>query len=213
VFGVGMEGKKMTLRLPRLFCVTVLCCLSVSGAGDAEGEAMRVGAFSLDDQHKERHDHTFPKERVSIFALADRKGSGHLEGWIEPFYKRYGEEVEICGVANLKGVPRLMQPVLRGVFRKGVDYPVMMDWRGKVCTAFGYRPGEADIFIVDFSGTVSHRACGEADPEKLERCFAVIDGLVKEAEASASAGEGDGPAKAKAPLPPATTSGEPGQES
>ena len=168
---------------------------------------LQIKGFTLIDQYKAEHKQEFPRERISIFALADRKGSDQLEDWIAPFYERYEENVDICGIANLKGVPKLLQPMIRRLFRKGVAYPVMMDWTGSVCESFGYQAGMADIFVVSRDGTLLHRINGETSKEKLETCYALIDGLMKadkpgQIDDSASSDLPPGPSR---PLPEATS--------
>ena len=71
-----------------------LACASGQGELQASTNLIQVQDFSLFDQYKKKHDQFFPKERVSIFALADRKGSDQLEDWITPFYKKYEERVD-----------------------------------------------------------------------------------------------------------------------
>lgn len=152
----------------RLFFCLALC--SAVSAAD-----IRISDFVLSDQFGRSHEQCFPREEISIFVLADRKGSAELKGWITPFQERYDDRVNICGVAFLKGVPGLIKPAIRRLFRKERDYPVLLDWSGGTCDAFGYVSGRADIFVVAGDGTVMHRTSGEANEEKLEACFKIID--------------------------------------
>jgi hypothetical protein len=157
-------------------------CMAAESVQHSSPNHLLVQGFVLNDQFGEQRGQVFPKERVSIFALADRKGSDQLEDWITPFYKRYERRVDICGMANLKGVPRLMRPLVRSLFRKKIDYPVMLDWSGETCEAFGYKEKAADIFIITTGGTVAHRVSGAAADEKLNACFLVVDALLKPKE-------------------------------
>ncbi|WP_136077326.1 TlpA family protein disulfide reductase [Pontiella desulfatans] len=195
--------------------LTLFSLQAVSGEEQAERvstHSFKVNDFVLSNQYKKNMPQSFPKEIISIFALADRKGSDQLEDWITPFYKRYGERVDICGVANMKGLPKMLRPMLRGIFKKSIEYPVMMDWTGATCEAFKYTAGVADIFIVDRNGLVVHRIRGEANEQKLKDCYAVIDRLIKEKDAEAAAEE-NAQSQGKDPQAPESTSDAPMQES
>ena len=202
----------------RIYTLTAVLLASLSlavaeeRASGVSTNLTRVEDFVLDDQFKNPSTQAFPKERVSIYALADRKGSDQLEDWITPFYTRYEDRVDICGVANMKGLPKMLRPMLRRIFKKQIDYPVMMDWTGDVCAAFDYEAGVADIFVVDRAGRVVHRISGEATAEKLNACFAAIDRLNEQHDSERASEERD-PPPGQAPPASEATSGEPPRES
>ena len=173
---------------------------------------LQVRDFTLKDQYKTEHQQKFPRESVGIFALADRKGSDQLEDWITPLYERYEEHVDIFGVANMKGLPKVLRPMLRGVFKKSIEYPVMMDWTGSVCEALNYQSGVTDIFVVDRNGAVIHRISGEATEEKMQVCYAVIDRLIKKND-DGTAAEADAPQQHRYQQALEATSYAPAQES
>lgn len=203
------------MRIYFFLALTLISFQTVSGQEQGEPastNAIIVQDFVLSNQYKKEMPQSFPKETVSIFALADRKGSDQLENWITPFYKRYEDRVDICGLANMKGLPKLLRPMLRGIFKKSIDYPVMMDWKGTVCESLHYKSGVADIFVVDCNGVVVHRISGEATEEKLQTCYAVIDRLMKESEAEA-AEEENAQSQGKDPQASESTSDAPTQES
>jgi hypothetical protein len=185
--------------------------------GDKEtAEVRRVHSFTLSDQFKKKHTQAFPGRRVIVLALADHKGSEQLEDWISPFYKRYGEQIDIYGVANLKGVPGFMKPLLRKLFRKGLDYPVMMDWSGEVCKALSYDAGRANILILCPKGGIRYRINGEVTEKDLQDCFSKVDGLLKADGASKpdydSGQKTDEAVPTEAPQPTEATSGKPSTE-
>lgn len=204
----------MIIRIGLLLLLSVVFFVPCfADENDAVGSTNLVEAFTLKDQHKDVHKQVFPKQKISVYALADRKGSDQLEDWITPFYKAYEDRIDICGVANLKGVPKMLQPMIRSLFRKGVDYPVMMDWTGEVCEAFGYRAGEADIFIVSSDGQVLHRVSGKATEDKLLACYAIIDALVEPEGKKDDDSPKDAGRKESDPQAPEATSDEPPPES
>lgn len=199
-----------------LLTLMMLISCFASESDDENAEVRRVHSFTLSDQFKKKHTQTFPGRRIIVLALADRKGSKQLEDWITPFYKRYGEQIDIYGVANLKGVPRVMKPLLRKLFRKGLDYPVMMDWSGEVCKALNYDAGKANILILCPKGVIRHRINGKVTEKDLQDCFLKVDELLKAAAASKldsdSGQKTDEAAPTEAPQPPEATSGKPSTE-
>jgi len=192
----------------------ISCFASESDTETAE--VRRVHSFTLSDQFKKEHTQVFPGKRVIVLALADRKGSKQLEDWITPFYKRYEEQIDIYGVANLKGVPKVMKPLLRKLFRKGLDYPVMMDWSGEVCKALSYDAGKANILILCPKGVIRHRINGKVTEKDLQACFSKVDELLKADEASkldsGSEKKTDEAVPTEAPQSPEATSGKPSTE-
>lgn len=182
---------RIRIRASLLTFIALITCFA--GESDKEvAEVGRVDSFALSDQFKKEHKQVFPGSRSIVLALADRKGSEQLEDWITPFYKRYEEQVDIFGVANLKGVPGLMKPLLRKLFRRGLDYPVMMDWTGEVCETLQYKAGKANIFILCPEGVIRHRINGKVTGKDLQNCFSVLDGLLKKQEEAAGSGSASG---------------------
>lgn len=140
-------------------------------------------SFELQDQFGTEHAVVFPSDRVSVLVFADRKGSGQLEDWVRPLYKRYRDDIDIRGIAKLKGVPRLLRPTLRTIFRNRLPYPVMMDWTGDVSEDYQYEAMLANVVVLCSAGKIEYRFNGQADPAELKKCFERIDRLLAEAEA------------------------------
>jgi hypothetical protein len=182
---------RIRIRACLLTFITLLSCFA-SESDTEVAEVGRVHSFTLCDQFKIEHKQVFPGSRIIVLTLADRKGSEQLEDWVTPFYKRYEEQVDIFGVANLKGVPGFMKPLLRKLFRKGLDYPVMMDWTGEICEALQYKAGKANIFILCPKGVIRHRINGKVTGRDLQNCFSEVDGLLKKQDEAAGAGSASG---------------------
>ena len=133
---------------------------------------------SLHDQYGKERDLSFPREKVSILLIADRKGSDGLEPWIESICERYEEGVDIEGVALLKGVPRLLRGLVRRLFRRGVPHPVMLDWTNESADLYDFDPNKPNLFVIARDGRIHLRINGASDEENRIRCFAGIDELL-----------------------------------
>ena len=160
------------------------------GAGQAGDNAMQVPDFVLEDQHRDEHDYRFPRERVTVLLVADRKGSDGLEKWVRPLYERYELDIDLRGIAELSEAPRIFRGLIRLGFRQVLEYPVLMDWEGEVCEALNY-PGEIPRVVVAApDGEIALKVDGEAEPERIARVMRSVDALLEtQREESARNGE------------------------
>lgn len=164
-----------------------LCCLVLLPDGvcgrvslfSSTSKGRKAPAFSLKDQYDKRQDYQFPRDRVSVLAFGDREGAGQIESWVRPLYERYGEKVDIRGVAVLSSVPSPARGIVRRIMKRQVKYPVMLDWNGEVSRNYAYRGGRAGLFVIDRQGHILLETEGAADAAALARVFAQIDRLVE----------------------------------
>jgi len=149
----------------------------VAGARAAAPDARAVD-FELRDQFGKALAYRFPKERVSVLTFGDRKGSAQIEGWVRPIYERYGERVDLHGVAVLTSVPSLFQGYARRQFRKQVKYPVLLDFKGDVARGYGYEKDGANVFVIDRDGRIVLKMTGAATADGLNRVYAEVERLL-----------------------------------
>ena len=135
--------------------------------------------FELKDQYDNAHTYHFPKDKVSVLAFGDRKGSAQIEGWIRPLVERYQGRIDINGVAELSAVPALSRGIVRRIFKRQVKYPVMLDWSGEVSKGYGYRGGRAGIFVINQQGHIVATRTGAASTAGLNTLYEEINRLVK----------------------------------
>jgi hypothetical protein len=132
-------------------------------------------AFTLNDQHQTAHHYQFPRSKISVLIFADYASSSQLENWIRPLFERYRERIAIDGVANVSRVPKLLQGMVRAVFRDRLERPVMLDWSGAVATDYDYQKGQANVFVIDHGGRILLRVIGAVSDTKLQRVQSAID--------------------------------------
>jgi hypothetical protein len=147
-----------------------------------EKKERKAPEFSLSDQFKKRAQHSFPKDKWSVFFVAGRKGSDQIKDWATAIHERYGEEVEQVGIADVSGVPGPMQGLIRAVFRNTLDYPVLMDWEGNVSKKWGYEAGKVRVFVVSPEGNITFTVDGEINEENKARLFELLPKLEIEVE-------------------------------
>jgi hypothetical protein len=163
----------------------LLACALAASVAEAGTNELRVASFKLRDQYGAEHHIEFPREKICYLTVADRKGSKELDAWIEPVAKQYGDRVDVIGVADVSGVPRPLQGMVRDHFKKSVAHPVMLDWTGEVVRGVGMLARNANVYVVSPDGAVALHQSGPADKEKLQR---VMNTLSEKLEASGSEG-------------------------
>lgn len=125
--------------------------------------------FALADQFGREHRRAEYEGGVLVVVGADRGGSAHVAGWLE-LARRGLEDLDAAtrlralGVADLRGIPALVRPVVRAALARAVDRPVLLDWEGRFATAYGFAAGVCTVLVVDAHGRIVHRVGGAADP-------------------------------------------------
>jgi len=164
------------------FLLICFCLGSALGVLAATPNSLydQAAVFQLQDQYEREHSYCFPRSKVSVLVFADREGSEQIEGWVRPLYGRYQDTIDIHGVANLKGVPAFAQGLVRKIFRKSLQYPVMLDWSGDVAKSYASQSGMANLILLNKEGAITFRITGASNQEKLQQCFNAIDRLLPE---------------------------------
>ncbi len=145
----------------------------------ARETSTQAAEFTLEDQYREQHEFTYPREKVCVLLFADQDGSKQIEGWVKALHARYEETVDIHGVALLKAAPALLRPTLRLFFRQRVEHPVMLDWDGSVTEKFACKAKQVSLFVLDTNGIIQHTEYGAAETEALEKVVESVDKTMK----------------------------------
>lgn len=133
----------------------------------------------LHDQFDAPQTLAFPTTNITFLTIADRTGSAQLAGWITAVKQRFGEQIDIRGIADVSPVPRLLRSLVRKKFRELQTYPVMMDWTGDAVKAFTYVPDRANVFVLDVRGQILLRASGLVTERTVQDLCAAIDAALK----------------------------------
>lgn len=155
----------------------------------------------LRDQYDVPHRWEFPGTNVVVVTIADRDGSMQVDGWVSALKARYAGKLEWRGLAQVGGIPEFWRGRIRRKFQETRRYPVLLDWTGRECAAFGYVPGVANLLVIEPGGKIEHRVSGEATTTNLATATAAIDRVlaaVAGAASSSAAAKGTGAAAAVA---------------
>lgn len=133
----------------------------------ASAAPVQINDFDLVDQHHKTRSYRFPKSKITVMTVADHKGSEQLEPWISHVYERFGNKIDIDGVADLSRVPTPLRGMLRIAFRNQLGHSVMLDWDGSVVRQFDYEKGKANVYVLDARGRILKHFSGQAGPPAL----------------------------------------------
>jgi hypothetical protein len=135
--------------------------------------------FQLKDQYGKTYNYLFPKQKISVLIISDRKGSKQIEDWVRPLYNLYKDRIDIKGVAVVSGVPGILHGFVRIFFKRKIKFSVMMDWDGKVTKGYDYKEGTPNIFLIDKKGDIMLRLFDDANSSNLKQITLQIDSLLK----------------------------------
>ena len=136
--------------------------------------------FELTDQEVNPRTYRFPKTKVTVMTVADKKGSEQLAPWIQRIRDRYETRIDIDGIADMSSVPGILQGAVRNSFRKKLTYSVMLDWKGSVVKQFGYKKGVANIYLIDHAGRIVKQVSGPVSDAGAQELFKEIDSVISE---------------------------------
>ena len=154
--------------------LALLCATSTIAASSQRAAPIE---FTLTDQDGQTRVVDYPRAKVTVFVVADQKGSAEIAGWIAPLYERYKSGIEISGIAALPGIPPMFHGLFRREFKKRLTYPVMLDWSGDVARRFGYEKQRAQLFVIGKDGRIALTQSGAADEQALRQVYREIDRL------------------------------------
>ncbi len=156
-----------------------LLCLGLSGGAALAAEQARCPEVVLEDQHGVRHEIRFPRERPVYIVASTRSGTGKVGGWVKPVVERYGDKVEIFGLADVRGIPQLFRGAVRLMIRDGTPWPVLMDWEAQTFPGLCTPGANIEVMVVGPDGRLRLRHAGESSPEGMEGVFRVLDEVLR----------------------------------
>ena len=166
----------MKLFFNSLFIAGALLVVCNGRAADASGSATNAPtSIELHDQYDAPQKLSFPTTNVTVLTIADKKGSEQIDGWVVELKKRFAGRIALSGIAEVGGVPGLMQGMVRKKFQKLHSYPVMMDWSGKVCAQLSYQKEIANVLVIGRDGVVLGRFYGAADGTNAAAVCVLLD--------------------------------------
>lgn len=131
-------------------------------------------SFELEDHHGHNHVFEFPRPVPTVLCFGDMLSAVQLKTWIEPLYTRFGDTIEIVGIAAFKGVPGMFRDLVRMSIREVSPKEVLIDWDGHLAGEFGICFGQCRVVAIDYEGNVTAEADGPATPSKFESITSAV---------------------------------------
>jgi len=140
----------------------------------------RAKEFELKDQFKNPHAFALPREKVTVLMFGDRKGSDYAEPWTEALWDRYKERISMEGVGVGRWIPIIERPLIRLLIRRATDYPIMLDWKGKVAKTYYFQRKQLNLFVIEPGGGIVRKLVGPPTAENIRIVCQVIDRLLED---------------------------------
>lgn len=173
---VGWRGRTVARVVANAAALCVALC-SVASAADSL-QAQRCPNMSLEDQNARAQSIQFPRERPGFWVIAGRHGTGEIAKWVKPVRTTFGDAVDIFGLADVRGIPGIFRPAVRGMVKKGSEWPVLMDWTGDTVGAI-FSPGaDIEVLVLNKAGQVLVRVSGPVTDDGLQRVKDRLAGLL-----------------------------------
>ena len=150
------------------------CVLFGAGAGSVSGQS-RVSSFSLQDQNDQKVEVNFPSDRPVVFVFGDRDGAKQIDGWATPIYKKFDGKIYMFGVASLGGVPSYARGIVRRLIKRQTQFPVLLDWGGKIAKTYGYEKDKAMVLVVAKNGTILTTKFGPANESEVNSVIVELE--------------------------------------
>lgn len=158
-----------------LILISILAVMHAHGASATAAPERVPEQIELRDQFDAPQRITFPASNVTVLFIADQKGSAQVNGWVTALKSRYGERIDLRGVADVSGAPDALRRVVRRSLRARFGYPVMLDWSGDVSVALGRVQNEVVVLVVSPTGEILARVRSPAHAAALKTISTAIE--------------------------------------
>ncbi len=166
-----------TVRLSLLgaLLLTLMACLFTLARVEAADVSTNAPiSFHLVDQFGDPKTCDYPKAKITVLVVADRKGCESIDGWIEPIKKQYGTRIDLLGLADLPDVPHFIRGMVVSKFKRKTPHAIGLDWNGEISRALGATKEEPNVFIMDTKGFQLLHFSGVATDQALSNVVQTI---------------------------------------
>ncbi len=162
-------------------------------AGVAQAAVIKEGqkgfALTLTDQYGQAVE-VPPEDTPAVVVLSDKEGAAQSEAWGAALAKAFAQELKedpptlkIIAVAHLKGVPAMMRGMVKGFFLAAADQPakppVALDWEGSAAAQTVFKPGVAQVLVLDRDGVLRLVLSGAATEKAVAQVTEKLKGFLE----------------------------------
>lgn len=165
-FGRPAEWKGRAYLLGR---VSVFLLLAMAASA---GEL--PNSIELEDQFGTKHTLQLNTNRIVVLTVADQKGSSQVDAWVVRLKERFGNQIELHGIADIGGAPAFLRGRISRKMKESRKHPVLLDWSGSISKRLEAKPGVANIFLM--SGVkVQRHVSGKLTPNNWAQIEKEVD--------------------------------------
>jgi predicted transcriptional regulator len=137
-------------------------------------------SFRLKDQHKKLYTDLDYRGKLFLTIGSDKEGREFNPMWtiaIKNALKddKKFKDLQILRVADMRGAPEFIRPLIASKFPKERSEWVVLDWEGVFPETYGFKKKIANILIFDKKGRLVYQDDGkEPEKEKLNKILKII---------------------------------------
>jgi len=147
-----------TLRRPWL--IVLLLAL----ASHLRAQPASLIHFELQDQFDHRYSDASFRGKPLLLIICDRSSGRFGPAWGRALDAHLGSNwrarTSVVPVAQMPGLPRFLRGFAKGRFPHQSDQAVLLDWDNVLSKAYGFHPGNCNLFVFDAAGRLLQRAYG-----------------------------------------------------
>ncbi len=163
------------MKLNAIVALSVFIVLSGASLEATESlDNSKAPDFELPDQNEQVHTlRSFAGQTVVLIA-GDKNGEEQCHQWGALIHKKYGRQIRIVRIANVRKAPFFLKGKIKNDFKKD-PHSVLFDWDGIVFRSYGFKDEVPNIVLVDKSGILRFLYSGSPEPRSVDRLFREID--------------------------------------
>lgn len=133
--------------------------------------------FALHDQYGILFTLRQLEGHLVILIASNMEALDHNRQWGKAIREQYLDRVYILGVADTRGIPSIMESMVRKFF-KDEEISILLDWKGHVFDTCGLSAGVSNIVLIDRKGFIRCIYAGEASKKAIESLFHEVNALM-----------------------------------
>ena len=173
---LGVRGEEVVMRNSMLILLLIVAT-GIAQAGQSLIDA-KAPDFSLLDQHGKAFSLKQLEGKPMLLIACDNEGKKQKGDWIKVVTEKYGQQLIVLGVADVRKVPFFLKGKYTRDFQKD-PASILLDWDGTIFTSYGLVKDVANIIVIDKKGYVRYLYSGSAERTAVEQLFRELDQSLK----------------------------------
>ena len=141
-------------------------------------------SFEIKDQLDKVYTDKDYDDQLIVVVGSDKSGKKYNPIWSDAILDAFENQeqknqINIIGIANLKGVPFFLKGMIKGKFPKDHDNRILMDWKGQFAKAYLFESKVCNILVFDRNGTLVLKTHGkDIETHKLSAIVSKLNDII-----------------------------------